>query len=144
MTIRAALYAYAKDARLNGQILTVGHHADEKDIHISGTYTDTGQFQYLKNRPGFQRMLEDASQGLIDRLLVETAEVLSCDKFELAWYRRKLRAAGVSLTFVNGDSIETPKEMILESLLEGMLEYLDKRQDIRLFEVWQSDGSDAL
>lgn len=55
---------------LNAQKCRLKAYAQKCKINIANFYEDTGYPRYIAERPGLQRMLNDARRGLFDTVLV--------------------------------------------------------------------------
>lgn len=124
MTIHAALYSNGSNSSINDQIRTIANYAAENNIHIIQTYTDNGQYSSPEERPEFQRMLADASRGMFDVLLVETAERMSQNIYELVWYKHRLKTRNVHLRYVDTHHCSDPASRFTEQMLDTFMDYL--------------------
>ncbi len=71
-------------------------------------------------------MIADAQKGLFDVIIVHKLDRFSRDRYDSAFYKRKLRLADVELRSVLENIDGSPESIILESVIEGFNEYYSR------------------
>lgn len=64
-----------------------------------GTYSDQGISGYKENRPGFQKMIEDARAGNIDLIVVKSISRFARNTETVLKFTRELKSIGVGIFF---------------------------------------------
>ena len=68
-------------------------------------------------------MIKDSELGLFDTLIVHKLDRFSRNRYDSAFYKKKLKDNNVRLISVLEHLDNSPESIILESVLEGMAEY---------------------
>ena len=128
---RVALYArFSSDNQrtesLDAQIRAMKKYCREKHYLIVRTYTDSAKSGTTDKRPGFQQMIADSAKKEFDIILCHKLDRFARNRYDSAYYRKKLRKNNVSVYSVLENLNDSPESIILESLLEGMSEYYSK------------------
>jgi len=128
---RAAIYArFSTDMQRNesidAQIEAVEKYAAENEMQIVRTYVDRAKSATSDQRPEFQNMIKDSETGAFDVVCVHKLDRFARDRYDSAFYRKKLKANGVKLISVTEQLDGSPESIILESVLEAMAEYYSK------------------
>lgn len=128
---RAAIYArYSSDNQreesISAQIYECEQYAKKNELIIVNVYTDEAKSGTSDDRPGFQKMIDDAEKNLFDVLLVHKLDRFARDRYDSVIYKRALRNQDISLISVTQPLDDSPESIILESLLEGMDEYYSR------------------
>lgn len=129
--MKAVIYArYSSDNQrhesIEAQIRAIKDYAEKNRIHIVKTYIDEAKSATTDNRPNFLQMIKDCEMGLFDAVIVHKLDRFSRDRYDSAYYKRKLKNANVQLISVTENLDGSPESIILESMLEGMAEYYSK------------------
>ena len=124
----AVIYArYSSDNQteqsIEGQLRVCEQYAKNNDILILKTYIDRAMTGTNDNRPDFQQMIKDSANKEWQNIIVYKLDRFSRNKYETAKYKKILKDNGVKLLSAMENIPDTPEEIILESLLEGMAEY---------------------
>ena len=109
---------------IEGQIRECTDYAKQNDIVIVDTYIDRAMTGTNDNRFNFQRMMKDATKQAWDLVLVYKLDRFSRNKYEMAIHRKTLKDNKIRLVSVKESIPDTPEGVILESMLEGMAEYI--------------------
>ena len=126
---RAAIYARFSSSRqreesIEDQVRVCTERAMREGWDVGPVYADEARSGTdASRRPQFLRMVEDASRGRFDVLLVYKLDRFARNRFDSATYRAKLRRAGVVVVSATEGVPEGPEGIILDSVLEGMAEY---------------------
>ena len=90
------------------------------------TYTDEAKSATTDNRSGFQQMISDSALNLFDVVLVHKLDRFARNRYDSAFYKRKLKLNKVNVESILVQLDNSPESIILESVLEGMAEYYSK------------------
>ena len=101
--VRAVVYArfsteLQRDASIEDQVRVCEAHAMRLGWKVMEIYADHGMSGATVLRPGYQRLLQDASDGRFDVVLAEALDRLSRDQEHVASLFKHLSFAGVRLT----------------------------------------------
>lgn len=124
----AAIYArYSsdnqRDESIDAQVRAVKEYCQHNGIQIVRVYTDEARSATTDDRPGFLQMVHDSALGQFELVIVHKLDRFSRDRYDFAFYKRKLRENGVQLISVLENLDDSPESIILESVLQGMAEY---------------------
>ena len=124
----AVIYArYSSDNQteqsIEGQLRVCQEYAKSNNIIILDTYIDRAMTGRNDNRPAFQKMLKDSSNGNWDYVLVYKFDRFSRNKYETAIHKKTLKDNGVKLMSATEYLPDTPEAIIIESMFEGYAEY---------------------
>ena len=127
---RAAIYArYSAgsgqtDQSIEGQVRECEQFIKGRGLDLVATYADRHITGRTDRRPEFQRMIADAESGSFDVVVVYSTDRFSRDKYDSAIYKRKLKNCGVQILYAAENIPEGPEGIILESVLEGIAEFV--------------------
>ena len=126
--MKAAIYArYSSDNQreesIEAQIRAINEFAKRENIQIVKTYTDEARSATTDDRPQFLKMIKESELGLFDTLIVHKLDRFSRNRYDSAFYKKKLKDNNVTLVSVLEHLDNSPESIILESVLEGMAEY---------------------
>lgn len=129
--MRAVIYARfssdnQRDESIDAQVRACTDYANSKGFQLIKVYEDKALTATSDRRPAFLRMIADAEAGLFDAVIIHKLDRFSRDRYDHAYYKRKLKRAGVQLFSVLENLDSSPESIILESVLEGMSEYYSK------------------
>ena len=124
----AVIYArYSCDAQteqsIEGQLRVCEDYAKAHDILILDTYIDRAMTGTNDMRPDFQRMIKDSAKRGWDFVIVYKLDRFSRNKYEATIHKNTLKNNGVKVVSAMENIPDSPKGIILESLLEGMNQY---------------------
>lgn len=126
--MKAAIYSrYSSDnqsfASIDAQIRAIQEYCGKNNIVITKTYIDEAESATNADRPKFIDMVQDSALGIFDAVIVHKLDRFARNRYDAAFYRRKLKENGVQLISVLEPLDNSPESVILESVLEGMAEY---------------------
>ncbi|MDU1231826.1 MAG: recombinase family protein [Clostridium sp.] len=126
--MKAAIYArYSSDNQreesIEAQIRAINEFAERENIQIVKTYIDEARSATTDDRPQFLKMIKESELGLFDTLIVHKLDRFSRNRYDSAFYKKKLKDNNVRLISVLEHLDNSPESIILESVLEGMAEY---------------------
>lgn len=126
--MKAAIYArYSSDNQreesIEAQIRAINDFAKKEHIQIIKNYADEARSAMTDDRPQFLKMIKESELGLFDTLIVHKLDRFSRNRYDSAFYKKKLKDNGVKLISVLERLDDSPESIILESVLEGMAEY---------------------
>ncbi len=126
--MNAVIYArYSSDNQreesIEGQLRECKAFAKKNGIDIVGSYIDRALSAKTDNRPDFQKMIKDSSNGNFDVIIVWKLDRFARNRYDSAHYKALLRKNGVKVISATEIISDTAEGVLLESLLEGMAEY---------------------
>ncbi|MDA8224205.1 recombinase family protein [Desulfosporosinus sp.] len=129
--MRAAAYGrYSSDNQreesITAQLRAIEEHCKKKGYVLVKTYTDEAKSATTDNRASFQQMISDSELNIFDVVLVHKLDRFARNRYDSAFYRRKLKLNKVSVESILEQLDNSPESIILESVLEGMAEYYSK------------------
>lgn len=129
--IRAAAYGrYSSDNQreesITAQLRAIEEYCKKKGYVLVKVYTDEARSATTDNRASFQQMVSDSELDLFDVVLVHKLDRFARNRYDSAFYKRKLRLNKVSVESILEQLDDSPESVILESVLEGMAEYFSK------------------
>lgn len=130
-SLRAVAYArfsseMQREESIEAQLHAIDEYAKKNNLLICGSYIDRAKSATTDQRPEFQHMIADAQRGQFDVVIVHKLDRFSRDRYDSAFYKRKLRLAGVELHSVLENLDGSPESIILESVIEGFNEYYSR------------------
>lgn len=113
------------DASIEQQVEVCREFAERNGLTVSEVYSDRALSGRVDNRPGFQRMIEDAQRGLFDTIICYKTDRFSRSRYDAAHYKNILKQHGVRLLYAAEEGLNSgdASTIILESLMEGMAEW---------------------
>lgn len=125
---KAVIYArfssdMQREESIEAQIRASREYAARNKIEIVGEYIDRAKSATSDQRPEFQRMIKDSSDGNFDVVIVHKLDRFSRNRYDSAHYKHQLKRNGVILRSVVENLDGSPESVIMESVLEGMAEY---------------------
>lgn len=129
--MKAVIYArYSSDNQreesIDAQVRSIKDFANKNEFEIVKIYADEAKSATSADRPNFLQMICDSSFGLFDAVIVHKLDRFSRNRYDSAFYKRKLKENGVRLVSALEPIDDSPESIILESVLEGMAEYYSK------------------
>ncbi len=126
--MKAAIYArYSSDNQreesIDAQVRAISEYAQRNGITVVRTYIDEAESAKTDDRPNFQKMIRDCSEGIYDCIIVHKLDRFSRNRYDSAFYKKKLKENGIRLISILENLDDSPESIILESVLEGMAEY---------------------
>ena len=130
MTIAWAYCRFSSDHQreesIDAQIRAIQAYCDREDILLNKIYRDEARSATTDDRPSFQQMFKDIKEYPCDVVIVHKLDRFSRDRYDSAFYKRKLKEQGIRLISVLENIDGSPESIILESVLEGMSEYYSR------------------
>ncbi|ACL75220.1 recombinase family protein [Ruminiclostridium cellulolyticum] len=116
-------YLNCREESIDAQIRAINEYDPRNEHSIVKIYTAEAQSATTDNRPQFLQMMKDSATGLFNAVIVHKLDRFSRDRYDSAFYKRQLKKNGVKLISVLENLDDSPESIILESVLEGMVEY---------------------
>ena len=130
MTIAWAYCRFSSDHQreesIDAQIRAIRDYCDRNRITLEKIYRDEAKSATTDDRPSFQQMFSDIKEYPCDLIIVHKLDRFSRDRYDSAFYKRKLKERGIRLVSVLENIDGSPESIILESVLEGMSEYYSR------------------
>jgi len=129
--IRVAVYVrYSSDNQreesITAQLRAIEEYCKRNGYVIVKVYKDEEKTATTDRRPGFQKMIADSELGIFDIIVIHKMDRFARNRYDSAYYKRKLKLNGVKLQSILEHLDDSPESVILESVLEGMAEYFSK------------------
>ena len=123
-------YAYARfssdnqrEESITAQLRAIHEFCDTNGIRILQEFKDEAFSARTDKRPGFQEMFARIKERPADCLIVHKLDRFARNRFDAAFYRKKLKESGMKLVSVLERLDDSPESIIMEGLLESMNEY---------------------
>ena len=126
--MKVAIYArYSSDNQreesIFAQVRAIKEYAEKAGHQIVKTYIDEAKTGTTDNRDNFIKMINDSNYKQFDLIIVHKLDRFARNRYDSAFYKRKLKENGVKVISVLENLDDSPESIILESVLEGMAEY---------------------
>ena len=112
---------------IDGQLAEAKKYASEHGYTIIHEYVDRAMTGRNDNREQFQLMMSDASKKAFNALIIWKTDRIGRNKEEIALNKYHLKKNGVKILYVAEHIPDTPEEIILESVIEGMTAYYSEQ-----------------
>jgi site-specific DNA recombinase len=123
-------YAYARfssdnqrEESIDAQLRAINEFCDTNDIKILRIFKDEAQSARTARRPAFQELFGLIKENPSDYLIVHKLDRFARNRADAAFYRSKLKEAGMKLVSVLERLDDSPESIIMEGILESMNEY---------------------
>ena len=123
-------YAYARfssdnqrEESIDAQLRAINEYCDMNDIRILRIFKDEAQSARTAKRPAFQELFGLIKENPSDYLIVHKLDRFARNRADAAFYRSKLKEAGMKLVSVLERLDDSPESIIMEGILESMNEY---------------------
>ena len=123
-------YAYARfssdnqrEESIDAQLRAINEYCDTNDIRILRIFKDEAQSARTAKRPAFQELFGLIKENPSDYLIVHKLDRFARNRADAAFYRSKLKEAGMRLVSVLERLDDSPESIIMEGILESMNEY---------------------
>ena len=125
-----AAYAYARfssdnqrEESIDAQLRAIREYCEHEGITILRVFTDSAFSARTAKRPGFQELFGFIKEHPADLLIVHKLDRFARNRADAAFYKGKLREAGMRLVSVLEPMDDAPESIILEGVLESINEY---------------------
>ncbi|MGN0004639.1 MAG: recombinase family protein, partial [Candidatus Gastranaerophilaceae bacterium] len=112
-----------REESIEGQLRECNDFAKRNDITIVDSYIDQAFSVTTDKRPAFQKMIKDSAKDMFDVIIVWNLDRFAHNRYDSAYYKAQFRKNGVKVISANENISEGSEGIILESVLEGMVEY---------------------
>lgn len=112
-----------RDVSIDQQIRACRQYAERNGIDVLQVYEDHALTGTNDRRPGFQKMIREASSADWDYVIVYTLDRFARDRYDSAVYKRQLKSYGIRVLSAMENISDDPTGVLMESLLEGLAEY---------------------
>ncbi len=123
-------YAYARfssdnqrEESIDAQLRAIREYCRREGIKILREFKDEAFSARTANRPAFQSLFGLIAEHPADYLIVHKLDRFARNRGDAAFYRAKLKEAGMRLVSVIERLDDTPESIIMEGILESMNEY---------------------
>ena len=122
-----------REQSIEGQLRDCYEYAKRYEINVVGEYIDRAISGMTDDRPGFQRMIADASKKQFQRVIVWKLDRFARNRYDSALYKHKLKQYGIRVISAMENVGEGDESILLEALLEASAEYysLDLKKKIK-------------
>lgn len=114
-----------REESIDAQLRAIREYCEERGIKLVEVYTDEAQTAKNDNRDNFQIMMKKILKGHydIDAVIVHKFNRFARNKYDSAFYKKRLREIGVKVVSATQPIDDSPEGRILESMIEAMDEY---------------------
>lgn len=130
MNMKVALYARVstekqeKQDTIGSQLEALRVYARDKGSSIIDEYVDEGYSGELLDRPGLDRLRDDAKKKIFEAVLVHSPDRLSRKYIYLGLVEEELKKSGIDIVYLNRpDAKNTPEDMLLNHVQGAIAEY---------------------
>lgn len=123
-------YAYARfssdnqrEESIDAQLRAINEYCETNDIRILQVFKDEAFSARTDKRPAFQELFGLIKEKPADLLIVHKLDRFARSRMDAAFYRQKLKEAGMRLVSVLERLDDSPESIIMEGILESMNEY---------------------
>lgn len=129
--IAAEYCRYSSSAQDDGysieaQQKAIANFAAVNGYDIQYSYIDKAKTGTNANRPEFQRMIDDASKGLFDVIIIHKTDRFSRNRLDSIIYKNELSKYGVKVISVTENFGEGAEADLMLAMQESMAEYYSK------------------
>ena len=112
-----------REESIAAQLRAIHEYCDTNGIRILQEFKDEAQSARTDKRPAFQEMFGVITERPADYLIVHKLDRFARNRYDAAFYRKKLKEANMRLVSVLERLDDSPESIIMEGLLESMNEY---------------------
>ena len=123
-------YAYARfssdnqrEESITAQLRAIHEYCDTNGIKVVQEFKDEAFSARTDKRPAFQELFAQIKSRPADLLIVHKLDRFARNRYDAAFYRKKLKESGMRLVSVLERLDDSPESIIMEGLLESMNEY---------------------
>ncbi|MGE5328105.1 MAG: recombinase family protein [Deltaproteobacteria bacterium] len=144
--MNVVLYArYSTDMQtedsIEAQTKAIKEYCKKNKYTLIDSYIDRGISAKTDDRPKFLQMINDSINGQFNAIIVHKLDRFARNRYDSAFYRKKLKENGVKLVSVLENLDDSPESVILESVLEGMAEFYSKNLAREVLKVLNLNAS---
>lgn len=111
---------------IEAQQKAIANFASSNGYDIQYSYIDKARTGTNANRPEFQRMIEDAKNGLFDVIIIHKIDRFSRNRLDSIIYKNELSKYGVKVISVTENFGEGAEAELMLAMQESMAEYYSK------------------
>lgn len=115
-----------REESIEAQLRAIKEYCERNNIILVNTYIDEARSATSDDRPQFLDLISDSDKKQFDLVIVHKLDRFARNRYDSAFYKKKLKDNGVRLVSVLENLDDSPESIILESVLEGMAEYYSK------------------
>ncbi len=112
-----------REESIDAQQRAIHKYIQDKGYHLITDYKDEALTGTNTERPGFQKMLQDASQGLFDVVIVHKMDRFSRSVYDALNVQNQLLAYGVKIESVIEQFTDTPEGQLQQIVQLGVGQY---------------------
>ena len=123
-------YAYARfssdnqrEESIDAQVRAIKEYCEREGIRLLRVFKDEAVSGRTANRPAFQDLFQLIRSHPADYLIVHKSDRFARSRADDAFYRAKLKEAGMRLVSVLERFDDTPESIIMEGLMASLNEY---------------------
>ena len=118
---------HQREESIDAQLRAIEDYCAKNGYVLTNISRDEAKSATTDDRPHFQQMFSDINRTPPpDVVIVHKLDRFARDRYDSAFYKRKLKEKGIFLISVLENLDDSPESIILESVLEGMNEYYSK------------------
>ncbi|URZ07567.1 recombinase family protein [Clostridium felsineum] len=112
-----------REESIDAQIRFNHDYAKRNNIEVMKDYIDEAISGKTDDRPGFQKMLEDAKLGMFDVVICHKVDRFARNRIESAINKYNLRKCNIKVLFSGQAIDDSPEGQLMEGILESFAEY---------------------
>lgn len=122
-----------RDVAIEQQVRECERFAKRNGLQIVHVYEDRALTGTNDQRPGFQKMMQDAERASWSYVIVYSLDRFARNRYDSAVNKRKLKEHGIKVLSAMENISDDPTGVLMESVLEGLAEYysMELSQKIR-------------
>ena len=124
--------ASQQETSIEGQIKVCLDYCNRLGYKVINQYIDRAMTGTNDNRPGFQQMIDDASNKGFDYVVVYQLDRFARNRYDSAIHKAKLKKYGIRVLSAMENIADDPSGILMESVLEGMAEYFSAELSIKV------------
>lgn len=147
--LRALVYArFSSDNQqeesIEAQLAAIEKYCRDHNIMVVGTYVDRAKSATTDKRPEFQKLINEATSGICDIVIVHKVNRFARNRYDSAFYKRQLKMAGVELRYVELPFEDSHLMILLEGMLEAYAEFYSKELSVEVMKVMLPNAEKGL
>ena len=133
-----------RDVSIDIQLQDCRKYCEQNGLTIVKEYVDRALTGTDDNRPNFQRMIEDSSTGLYERIVVYQFSRFFRNKEKSVIYKGMLKQRGIRVLSVNQYVEDGPSGVIVESIFEAIDEFYSLELSQKIKKGMDKNGEQCL
>lgn len=133
-----------RDVSMDIQLEDCRNYCEQQGLTVVKEYVDRALTGTDDNRPNFQRMIEDSSTGLYERIVVYRFNSFFRQREKSVLYKGMLKRKGIRVLSVHEYIADDPSGVIVESFFEAMDEFYSLELSQKIKKGMDKNGEQCL